>query len=118
MKDYLRILALLRPYRARVAALVVCILFASTLSSVGVTFISPLVRILFEPDIGAASTQAVEEAPVDAAVSGEKVLVPEGLQSLRHRVLALAEMQAQRTRQAQAAAAARDGEAAQHFLFP
>lgn len=86
MKDYLRILALLRPYRARVAALVVCILFASTLSSVGVTFISPLVRILFEPDIGAAPTQVVEEAQADAPASGEKVLVPEGLRSLRHRV--------------------------------
>src|SRR5690606_19767264 len=39
------------------------------------------------------------------------------LQSLCHRVLALAEMQAQRPGQAQTATTAGDREAAQHFLF-
>lgn len=50
MRDYLRVLSYLRQHPVRLASLVVCVVIASSLSSVGITFLSPLVRILFVED--------------------------------------------------------------------
>ena len=61
MRDYLRVLRLLGAHRLRLIALVVCIIIASSLSTLGVTFVSPLLRILFEEDPGARTTVVVEE---------------------------------------------------------
>ena len=57
MRDWFRLLGMLRAYRRQTAMLVVSIFLASVLSTVGITFISPLLRILFleEP-----ATPAVE----------------------------------------------------------
>ena len=47
MRDWLRLLGMLGRYRQRTAMLVVAIIFASILSTAGITFISPLLRVLF-----------------------------------------------------------------------
>mgnify|MGYP006292194493 FL=1 len=67
MNDVRRVLGLLRHFRGRMVALIVCIVVASSLSSVGITFVSPLVRILFEEQPRPA---ALTEAAPAAEASG------------------------------------------------
>ncbi len=93
MRDYLRILSLLRPYRGRVLALMVCIFFASALSSVGVTAVSPLVRILFVDDPAAPYREAAAEeeagsgAGVGDAVQAPPVAEPGSLEQATEKIV-------------------------------
>jgi subfamily B ATP-binding cassette protein MsbA len=65
MRDYFRVLRMLGADRPKLIALIVCIIIASTLSTVGVTFVSPLLRILFEENPG--QTELAVEAPAAEA---------------------------------------------------
>jgi subfamily B ATP-binding cassette protein MsbA len=65
MRDYLRVLRMLGADRPKLTALIVCIIIASILSTLGVTFVSPLLRILFEEN--PAQTEMVVEAPAEEA---------------------------------------------------
>jgi subfamily B ATP-binding cassette protein MsbA len=69
MRDYLRLLAFLRPYRRRTALLVICVVLASSLASVGITFISPLLRIMFEED--PARVTEVQSPPSPGGAAGQ-----------------------------------------------
>lgn len=71
MHEYLRVLRLLGADRLKLTALVVCVIIASTLSTVGVTFVSPLLRILFEENPGAQTEVVVEEDEASTGVDFE-----------------------------------------------
>ncbi len=72
MQDYLRVLRMLGAHRARLSALVICIIIASTLSTLGVTFISPLLRVLFDNETGERTELVVEQTEAEAAPVGEQ----------------------------------------------
>lgn len=82
MRDYLRVLSLLRPHRTQLAGLVICILIASVLSSVSITFVSPLLRILFaeEPDPTQVQTEQVMEEEPATTEPESTIPLPQGLQ--------------------------------------
>lgn len=64
MRTYLRLIGVLAPYKLRLTFLAIAIVAASLLSSVGVTFVSPLLRILF--DQAESTVEQVEStAPSD-----------------------------------------------------
>jgi subfamily B ATP-binding cassette protein MsbA len=66
MHEYARVLRLAGADRLKLSALVVCVVIASTLSTVGVTFVSPLLRILFEEHPAQPAVEVVEEvAPAE-----------------------------------------------------
>jgi subfamily B ATP-binding cassette protein MsbA len=71
MRDYLRVLRLLGAHRSRLVALVICVVIASLLSTISVTFVSPLLRILFEEDPGARTEMVVEETPAASSSQGD-----------------------------------------------
>ena len=73
MHDWLRLLGMLRRYRQRTAMLIVSIVFASILSTAGITFISPLLRILFM-DVPSPTTEMVGQG--EASESAGDVVVP------------------------------------------
>lgn len=80
MSDTRRVLGLLRHFRVRLVALLVCIVIASSLSSVGITFVSPLLRILTEED----PRPTVVEAPsVDPTGVLDQVEVPDVVERAR-----------------------------------
>ncbi|NNM32561.1 MAG: ABC transporter ATP-binding protein [Gemmatimonadetes bacterium] len=87
MRDYLRVLRVLLPHKGRLLALLVCIVFASALSSVGITMVSPLLKILWEEPVEAPVPQeSVPSAdsldPADAlGLSGWKDRLKEGVRS-------------------------------------
>jgi ATP-binding cassette, subfamily B, bacterial MsbA len=83
VRDYLRVLSLLRRHPARLGALVVCVIVASSLSSAGITFLSPLVRILFVEDPTPVEQVVEEDAPVQGV--GD-VPLPARVQELRSQV--------------------------------
>ena len=63
MSDLFRLWGLLRPYRGRLVALGLAVVASSLLSSVGVTFVSPVLRILFDPDAAGQSAEVGASAP-------------------------------------------------------
>jgi subfamily B ATP-binding cassette protein MsbA len=65
MKHYLRLLGYLRPYRARLAAAIGCMVLYAAMSTVSLSLVSPFMRVLFER--GAAPRSAAAE--VSAAVA-------------------------------------------------
>ena len=85
MHDISRVLSLLRHFRWRMPALVVCIVIASSLSSVGITFVSPLVRILFEEDPAPLTAEAQQDptAVAPGAPPLDQVELPDFVESAR-----------------------------------
>ena len=92
MRDYLRVLSYLGGHRRRVLALVLCVVVASSLSSVGITFLSPLVRILFVED-PAPVEATVEPAPESASDGGgvEDIPLPSRLEEWKTGIAATVE---------------------------
>jgi subfamily B ATP-binding cassette protein MsbA len=99
MRDWFRLLRMLRSYRRQSAMLVVSILLASVLSTVGITFISPLLRILFleqptppavemvrSPQESVAPTQSEASKPSSPQGPGTAIPVPEKLSKARHNI--------------------------------
>ncbi len=97
MRDWLRLLRMLRYYRRQSAMLVVSIFLASVLSTVGITFISPLLRILFLEQPTPPAVEMVRnpsrihsrrerelQEPSDARSSQNAIPVPEKLSEARH----------------------------------
>ncbi len=90
MSDYLRVLRLLLPYRGRLIALAVCVVLASVLSSVGMTFVSPLLKIVFEEGLQpqVETTLEADESVVTAPAnpSALETYMPSGLARARQAV--------------------------------
>lgn len=83
MRDYLRVMGRLLPYKGRLLALMVCIVIASSLSSVGITMVSPLLRILWED--GPAEPAPVEAPPTRAPSTSIDPAQALGLDSWKER---------------------------------
>jgi len=79
VNDTLRVIRLLRQFRGRLIGLLVCIIVTSSLSSVGVTFLSPIVRILVEEDPRPASVTggAEESTSIDPTGALDEVELPD-----------------------------------------
>lgn len=85
MQDYMRVLRLLGAHRVRLTALVVCIIIASSLSTIGVTFVSPLLRILFDEG-PSTRTEMVQETASDAPnAAGQGIALPGAVEAFKDR---------------------------------
>lgn len=90
MNEYGRVLSLLRPHRVALAALIFFIVVSSALSSVGITAISPLLRILFAENPATELTTHTPQmesqaAPPSAASSTHSLALPKSIDSTRAR---------------------------------
>lgn len=89
MTDVRRVIGLLGAFRVRMVALGLCIVIASSLSSMGITFVSPLVRILFEDEPRpAALTETTTPDPTGAL---DRVELPDFVDRTRQSISASVE---------------------------
>ena len=71
MRAYLRLLAALRPYRARLAAAIACMVVYAGMSGVSLGLISPFMRVLFESGSHPPAA-GVAARPMPRVASGER----------------------------------------------
>ena len=62
MRDYLRLLRTLGPYRGRLVAAIACMVLYAAMSGVSLGLVGPFMRVLFEPPAAALVTSPISSA--------------------------------------------------------
>ena len=70
MRDYLRLLRTLGPYRGRLVAAIACMVLYAAMSGVSLGLVGPFMRVLFEPPAAAPVTSPISSAGPAAGVTG------------------------------------------------
>ncbi|HEX9639701.1 MAG TPA: ABC transporter ATP-binding protein [Candidatus Krumholzibacteria bacterium] len=90
MRLFLRLLGVLTPHKLRLILLTLAVVAAAALSSVGVTFVSPLLRILFHDETPTATVApAAAETPADIGEGDPPLALAQLKQNVKAKVDAL-----------------------------